>query len=106
MTLSRQQFFADPAVVSGLDDYAVSALDQLERQGGTGDLPDPVEFLRSRGIDDFPDGGIDVHHTFGPNAHVERVVCPPGTSADCGQTCRWVHGQLNCVWVCNCIPNP
>jgi hypothetical protein len=105
MTVTRDEFFADPNVASGLEAYAAAALDHLESRNGIGPLPDPIEFLRSRGIRNFPEGGIEVEHTFGPNARVEHVVCPPGTAGDCGSTCRWVHGQLHCVWVCHCVPN-
>ena len=102
MSVSRQRFFADPAVIASLDAYADSALDHLEAGGNAEQLPDLPEFLRARGISEIPDGPIEVHHSVGDPDHVMRPMCPDGSDG-CVPKCRTVDGRLQCVWVCHCL---
>ena len=96
VALTREEFFGDPAVSAGLDDFAEACLDALE-QGS--EFPDPIGFLRGRGIEQFPDGDIEVHHTVG--VEPLRPLCPDGSDG-CYPRCRIVKGQQQCVWVCRC----
>lgn len=100
MSVTREEFFNDPGVIAGLDDYADAALDYLEAGGTETDLPNPVAFLKERGINEIP-GPIEVHRTVGEIDQVLRPVCPDGSDG-CVPKCRMVHGEWQCVWVCRC----
>ena len=101
MTITREQFFEDPAVLAALDKYADAALDRIEAGDTETDLPDPVAFLKQAGVNDLPEGPIDVHHTVGDPIHIERPICDDGSDG-CVPKCRMVHGEWQCVWVCHC----
>jgi hypothetical protein len=102
MSVTREQFFNDPGVIAVLDEYADAALNDFEALGTETALPDPVAFLKRRGINEIPEGPIEVHRTFGQPDQVMRPLCPDGSDG-CVPKCRMVHGEWQCVWVCRCL---
>jgi hypothetical protein len=101
MSVTRAEFFADPAVSAALDRYAAAALDHLEARGAEAELPDLRAYREEQGMRDIPEGPIEVHRTVGDPEHMMRPICPDGSDG-CVPKCRMVHGEWQCVWVCRC----
>ena len=96
---TREQFFADDAVVAALDEYGNIALDHLEDAGIDADLPDLMAFLRQRGVPEPPGGSIPVELRLGePEFSPEMKKCPDGS--DPQTVCVEVNGKSYCRKFC------
>ncbi|MGW6850451.1 hypothetical protein ACWGCK_17055 [Streptomyces virginiae] len=98
---AQMDFVTRDDVAPVVKDYFQTVRDLADTTGvGSIDLPDPVEFLRARGIE-LPDGQhLSVEYAV--DGHVQAAIGPEciGKICACWKDCETKKGKKHCTSLC------